>query len=326
MTEEPMNTQTLVDKILQEGGFLAFTSVERGSRGAAGFQTIAHRIDLFDRLIENTYLFNGIEGVANIEQAKGYKALTFMVPEDRQKQILGFQGSNQENMLMVEVNDSVRAMLPEGEGIVLSTFSPEQYKLGTNIKKFLKQNNLNEVLSFSDLSDPEYERVIIAPEKRGFFGVGAKPAQTQSRPTGKRNQVLLSHIVKDGANAPAARIRYYVKNYSAEAEGAWRDYSGRDGQYLVVDMLVSAETAAELEKAVKSNPRLIRDLNDRIMREKILPGVSGDISKYWDEPCGRGTRLRPPYESFDKVPDGSKIGISRHNLKTGIHSGSIYKV
>lgn len=161
----------------------------------------------------------------------------------------------------------------------------------------LKKRKIEEVLDISYHQVDEYEDVIIAG-KAGFLGLGRTESRTERKYTGKTRPVLHREYVSDGRNEPLLDFVYYVK------PDEWRDYSGRRGQMLFVQITMPESSGMQLAEIIKKDPVLIRELVGRLMKDKLLINPSA-----WETPQGDGDPLRPPYESWDESGVGEHLHI-----------------
>ncbi len=161
----------------------------------------------------------------------------------------------------------------------------------------LKKRKIEEVLDISYEKTDEYEEVVV-PGKAGFLGLGKTEPRTERKMTGRKRFVLHQEYVANGKNEPAIGFTYYVNPED------WRDYSGRRGQMMFVQITMPELSGMQLAEIIKRDPVIIRELIGRLMKDNLLKDPNA-----WETPQGGGDSLRPPYEKWDKSDVGEHLYI-----------------
>jgi hypothetical protein len=172
----------------------------------------------------------------------------------------------------------------------------------------LEKNGIDESVVFEEDTMPLTEQVSI-PAKKNWLGRITEPALTETRWTGKSRVLMHAETVQNGLNEPSVTVRYAVQ-MSDPIHNQWRDYSGRGGQYIFMDISLPKSVATELQKAIQEDPKLIRQIVEKVMKERILgPGKE----EAWIKPLGpKADSMRPPYERM-----GRRIYIQPMEEKPG---------
>lgn len=183
----------------------------------------------------------------------------------------------------------------------------------------LNQHGLSEIIDIRRKFKPEMASVVI-PGKKGLFGIGSTPDQTERKMTGRDIQPMHDDLVADGKQEPAVKISYFAdsRNLDREAMG-WRDESGRFGQMLLFEIVVPESVGKEIERQVDKDPGFIRTLVEQAAKRTLKHADA------WETPQGRGDSLRPPYERWDKGT-GGRIYVQKEGEGLGWHDSNIRKV
>lgn len=184
----------------------------------------------------------------------------------------------------------------------------------TRLDEAMKSRGIKEIIDIRGAKKEIYETVTI-PGKKGVFGFGKTPDRTERQATGRYEPILHSEIVSGGKKEPAVRFTYYIP------QTEWRDYSGRPGQMMSVEIVLPESTAIEVKQTLERNPSAMRRIVERVMKEKFLNGTNA-----WEIPQGSGDSLRPPYDEWDAESDGGKIYVQKEGMTPGFHEDAMKKV
>ncbi len=178
----------------------------------------------------------------------------------------------------------------------------------------LNEHGIKEIIDIRHDTKPVYDTIII-PGKKGVLGIGKTPDRTERRATGRYEQILHSEIVNGGKKEPTVRFTYLIP------QSEWRDYSGRTGQMMSVEIVLPESSAKEVEQTLERDPAAMRRIVERVMKEKLLKDP-----KAWETPQGSGDSLRPPYNKWDAEPSGGKIYVQKEGAEPGFHETQVHKV
>ncbi len=184
----------------------------------------------------------------------------------------------------------------------------------------LNSHGLTEIIDIRRKLKVGYETVTV-PGKRGLLGFGGTSDRAERRPMGDV-QPLHSEMVAGGKNEPAVRLSYFAKssNIGREAAMGWKDYSGREGQMILFEIILPESVAKEAERELAADPGFMRTLVERYAKEKLLKNPSA-----WETPHRMGDSLRPPYERWDTKTNG-KIYIQTDDKAPGWYNENIKQV
>lgn len=178
----------------------------------------------------------------------------------------------------------------------------------------LKEHGIKEIIDIRHDTKPIYDTVTI-PGKKGVLGIGKTPDRTERRATDRYEPILHSEIVSGGKKEPSVRFTYLIP------QSEWRDYSGRKGQMMSVEIVLPESTAKEVGQTLERDPAAMRSIVERMMKEKLLKDP-----KAWETPQGSGDSLRPPYDKWDAEPNGGKIYVQKEGTEPGFHEAQAHKV
>jgi len=181
-------------------------------------------------------------------------------------------------------------------------------------RESFEEHGIKEIIDIRRDSKPVYETVNI-PGKKGVLGIGKTPDRTERRVTSRYEPILHSEQVDGGKKEPAVRFTYYVP------QGEWRDYSGRKGQMMSVEIVLPESVAKEVEQTLDRDPAAMRKIVEKVMKEKLLKDP-----KAWETPQGSGDSLRPPYNRWDAQPGGGKIYVQKEGMESGFHEEALHKI
>lgn len=177
-------------------------------------------------------------------------------------------------------------------------FSQDELVQGLELDNVLKERGINELIDIRAEKKEIYEDITV-PGKRGLFGLGRVKEHIEKRPTGRYKSVPHSEVVEGGKkDEPAVRFTYYIPQLK------WKDYSGRPGQMMVVEIILPQSEAKELESILQNDPAAMREVVAQVMSQKFLKEP-----KDWTKKQGHGDSLRPPYEKWDS--EGRKIHVQK---------------
>jgi hypothetical protein len=198
--------------------------------------------------------------------------------------------------------------------IAAQFLSRQDWSRSKNLDESLKEHGIREIIDIRHDIKPVLETVNI-PGKKGVLGIGKTPDRTERRPTGRYEPVLHSQIVSGGKEEPAVRFTYYIP------QTEWRDYSGRTGQMMSVEIVLPESVATEVEQTLVKDPAAMRKIVERVMKEKLLNNPTA-----WETPQRSGDSLRPPYDRWDAEPNGGKIYVQKEGVEPGFHEDQVHKV
>lgn len=199
-------------------------------------------------------------------------------------------------------------------GIEQQLVSANDSMRGKRRDDVLKEHRLREIIDIRHVTKPVYETVTI-PGKKGVLGIGKTPDRTERRATSRYEPTPHSEIVSGGKKEAAVRFTYYIP------QTEWRDYSGRSGQMMSVEIVLPESTAKQLEQILERDPAAMRKIVERVMKEKVLKDP-----KAWETPQGSGDSLRPPYDKWDAESGGGKIYVQKEGMIPGFHAEAMKKV
>jgi hypothetical protein len=177
----------------------------------------------------------------------------------------------------------------------------------------LKEQGVHDIVTFEHAQKPVWEEQTI-PEKKRWFGLRTEPAFVK---TVRKADEPAKHsdLVENGNDEPAVRMRYSV-------QGRWmiQEDSGPSGG-MGVEAYIPESLAKQVEAKLERDPSMIREISDRIMKEKFL-----DDPERWDKPNEQGWTFRPPYEQFDASPEGGNIYIQKEGATPGFHEEFVHPI
>ncbi len=194
--------------------------------------------------------------------------------------------------------------------------------LGRRLQDAIEEEAINEFIDIRHLTKPVYEEVTI-PGKKGFLGMGKTSERIEHKKTDKEEPIKHNDIVQNGKLENTMRITYYAAGKHYDGVTEWQDYSGRSGQILIVEIVLPESSGKEIENELKKDPELIRNIVERVMKEKMLKNPDS-----WDRPYFKDNdnTLRPPYERWDAQPTGGRIYIQTEDMDVGFHEDAVYKI
>ena len=202
--------------------------------------------------------------------------------------------------------------------------SNSEARYGRRPNEVVAEKGIREIIDFRYIYQPEMQSITI-PGNKGILGIGKTPDRVEQKPTGRQIPVYHNQKVMDGKNEPAVKVTYAIlqeqlprdnspESLQAYQQSTWRDYSGRGGQMLNMEVILPESAARELEQIIDKDPAAIRKVLDKVMTERMLRDPSE-----WRKQQGSGDTLRPPYERWDNLPDGGKIYVQKENQEQGFH-------
>lgn len=193
----------------------------------------------------------------------------------------------------------------------------------SRISSMLDQNEINEAVIFERVQEPIIEQVTI-PGKTKWGGFKKEPDRTEYRKTGHNK--THADLVQGGKSETPIRIVYTAKHIRTEADQrdkySWNDYSGRGGNQIGIEIFVPESTAQEIKRLIDSDPTFIRQVVERVMKEKVLR----DTNEWKEEENPTKGSVRPPYERWDSKPEGGQIYVQTEDMTPGFHREAVRKV
>lgn len=122
------------------------------------------------------------------------------------------------------------------------------------------------------------------PNEHGLPGWSIEDVQRAAHAAGVHEIIRIGYpkgrsiphkeLVEGGLDAPAVEIDYMV------VDEDWEDYSGREGQQYIAEMILPEQTAKEFVALIENDPTLIRGMISNFLFKKLLGGshdvISGD--------------------------------------------------
>ncbi len=130
-------------------------------------------------------------------------------------------------------------------------------------------------------------------EKSGWFGKKTvRYENIESNPN-------LDTLVKGAGSEDAFVLRY--RTYDNYEGLAYKDYSGRTGQFLAVELIMPESIAKQLGEQIKKDPSIVRRLIKKIVIEK-----SSIPENAWEtgNKSTNGVPIKPPYEAWRETEQG----------------------
>lgn len=268
--------------------------------------------------VENVYNQLGVESPT--EREKSREKATQLVLQDGGVRIhmsversLSPRGNSGFQNLETRIQDGLQPSSARGS-IEAQFLSRDDLMRGNRLDDALKDRGIKEIVDIRRAKKEIYETVTISG-KKGVLGIGKTPDRTERRPTGRYEPTLHSEIVSGGKKEPAVRFTYYIP------QTEWRDYSGRSGQMMNVEIVLPESAAKEVEQTLERDPAAIRKIVEQVMKEKLLKDP-----KAWETPQGSGDSLRPPYDKWDAESSGGKIYVQKEGMAPGFHEEALKKV
>ena len=185
----------------------------------------------------------------------------------------------------------------QGNMLALDAFSST---LGHDAGREMQERKIHEAVAVTPMEQANWVDVEKTVGKKfGFIPSKKKEIIKENRGT---KPVFHAELIPGGKeNEQVYKISYSVQGIlSQNRELGYKDYSGRVGQYLRMEILVPKTTAEEFLQRLKDNPTLIREL------AKIFAIENTEISEEtWEkgDEHTNGHPLKPPYELWDKQAD-----------------------
>lgn len=138
------------------------------------------------------------------------------------------------------------------------------------------------------------KKVVVHGNKGNIFGWG-RTEDTFKYEEGERVPRLHSEMVVGGKKEPAVRFTYITRRFG-------KDVFGRQGKVLDFCAVLSESVAREFEKQIDKDPSIMRDVLERVAKQKFLKNPND-----WEKPmteenaaiAGKeGSPIRPPFEEF----------------------------
>lgn len=174
--------------------------------------------------------------------------------------------------------------------------------LGLNnyqVEEALRARNVREVIAMVPMERDTFQTVEV--QAQGFAGVLLGKKEKKQTRAGKES-VRTDEVVRGGSSEPACRFMYATLD--SRENQHYRDYSGRFGQILLVDVAMPQSMADELRPFLEQNPRIAREIVERIMIEKM--GIPRNAWESGDAATNRHA-LRPPYDQWDN--EGGRVYV-----------------
>lgn len=179
-------------------------------------------------------------------------------------------------------------------------------------------DRIGEKMNFKEFIDvrartKEVFEYINIPEKKGFLGIGHKPASVIKKDTGKKELVPFDEVVEDGSKETAFDFTYHIIDVDSTV--------GHVSYWGVV--ILPKPTAIEFAKALYDDPTIMRDVFDAALVEKILMEEWGlsqkrELGKYRSKIC-------PSWRRWDEKSGGiPRIYIQKQGDTPGHGEDHIY--
>lgn len=204
-----------------------------------------------------------------------------------------------------------------------------------NNRDILRDHNINEFIDIRTTkgTTTEIKEVVIPGKKGNWFGFGKTPDTTELRlvESGYRELKHKEIVANNGQDEQAITFGYVLAN-----KDDYTDTNKRRGVSLRVEIVLPKSTALEFESELRKDPRIIRDIIERAVVEKIFldPRDPNSGLKKWREPKrskGRvqddvGSPVRPDWEKWDMEPNGGRVYIQKEGGEPGWHEENVYQI
>lgn len=193
--------------------------------------------------------------------------------------------------------------------------SQEECNKKRSLHKIMRERKMKEVVDIRHAEEPIYETVTTKKGRKGLFGIGKTSDKKSQEFTGKMKKMMHNELVEDGKDEPAIKITYLVEDEN------WKS-GNRKGQGLNLEIVIPESIAEEVKQEIETNPIFIRNLSEKIMKEKILLNP-----KEWEKKHDvGGDALRPNYEKLDKEEGGGRIYVQSEGDPRGWNENSVKKI
>lgn len=225
-------------------------------------------------------------------------------PEQQEKELLEELNVEGSTKVSISLKPDMLALGAESRRHGFNIFSDEKrtkkderFSHPRHFQQAFDKNGINESVLLVPETEPIYKE--IREEKPKWFGLSAKTEIRQEYAGDKPR--LHSEFVKNGKAEPAYRLTY-IANGSRNMNRSWRDYSNREGQQLIVELILPQSIAEKVLTKIKQDPTFIRRIAENqvlgktsISRQawegKVAAGANEKVGRFYDP-------LRPPYERW----------------------------
>lgn len=188
--------------------------------------------------------------------------------------------------------------------------SNRSFFIAKDEKEFYKKEDVNEVVQLVPMVEQIKEDVM---QKSGIF---RKPVKISERVVGEKS-IQHDALVRGGKKEAAFKFVYKahdtyneddLKKRMGREKGSfsYMDYSGRGGQFLMVDVIIPESVARQLAEKIKEDPAFARRLADYVCKQDLRgKATPEEWEGFWKEGKGaNGFPLRPPYEDWASLRGG----------------------
>lgn len=166
---------------------------------------------------------------------------------------------------------------------------------GNDLSRKYEESHVREFVSFMPAETDVYQEIEVPIQEKRFLG-SKTVMKKQMQKVGVR-PVLHGESVTNGTKEPLVKLRYLVEAGKNEDTSLWyKDYSGRGGNIISMEVLLPQSVAEKVQQEVKSSPVFIRKVVEELMTNKL--GVPEKAWRDGDEKTN-GHPIRPPYEKWD---------------------------
>lgn len=170
----------------------------------------------------------------------------------------------------------------------------------------LKKEGVHEIITIKPYEVQKFTDV--PEESRSWYGA-KKTKMRVERTVVNPNH---SEVFEGGREEEAYLFTYRTLDSDMSV---YRDYSGRTGQTLLIEMVLPKTVALELQKKIEQNPHVVRELIEQTMTSKL--GLNKEAWEKGNEKTNN-VALRPPYQQwayeiggkskmFIEGPDDTKV-------------------
>lgn len=271
------------------------------------------------------------------QQIEGvYKQLGVESPNEREKsreqaiqRILEDGGINLSASLQEKITQDQLYQSQTGSGykeVIDLRFSRAIGEIGKGVgavSRILDENGINEAVLFEQIREPILEQVTISGKSK-WGGLKKEPDRIEYRQTGRYK--THADFVRKGKEETPVRVVYMVKDVETEKDNrdkyGWSDYSGRQGNQMVLEIFVPESTAQEIKRLIDNDPAFIRQIAERVMKERILKNPNDWRAE--DDP--KKGSIRPPYERWGTKPEGAQIYVQTEDMSPEFHKKAVRKI
>lgn len=166
---------------------------------------------------------------------------------------------------------------------------------GNDLSRKYEEAHVREFVSFIPVETDVYQEGEVPVQEKRFLG-SKTVMKKQMQKVGVR-PVLHGESVSNGTKEPLVKLRYFADAGKNEDASLWyKDYTGRGGNIIAMEVLLPQSVAEKVKQEVKSNPVFVRKVVKELMTNKL-----GIPEKVWQDGNEKtnGHSICPPYEKWD---------------------------